>query len=334
MVWCALFLVSAGSLSACFKDHSPPPPAAPLRRLRPDLAEPPAEKAPAAGAEETALAAVARLFPGADSARTARSRKPIAVLLFAPPGSRVEEGGLAAVPRLRFQPLVCSLRGKLATGARCGEAMPARVKVRLTEAGGALGLEELELVRSTSGFRDDNGNHVYPPPYGPACCMYNTCIGKTVPYYPRPISEDSFLTTDKTILAVWPADAEIDLTVFSPATSEDGKTSEGPWGGSNRDAGDGTPERVSQSVTLQGRRYSFLTDGPIGRGLFVDAGHGAKLLLNELGVREYLMLAGSDIDGDGRPELLVYARWANDYGLQVLANDAPAPVYGFSCGNI
>ncbi len=330
-----LLLLGMGPLGACIQDHAPPPPpAASSHRLRPDLAEPPAEKFAAPSVEETALAAVARLFPGADSARGARSRKPTAVLLFAPPASRVEDGGLAAVPRLRFQPLVCSLRGKLATGARCGEAMPARVKVRLTEAGSALGLEELELERSPSGFRDEHGNHVYPAPYGPACCMYNTCIGKTVPYYPKPIAEDSFLTTDKTILAVWPADAEIELTVFSPATSEDEKTQEGPWGGSNRSPGDGTPARVSQSVVLHGRRYSFVTDGPLGRGLFADTGHGAKLLCNEAGVREYLLLAGSDIDGDGRPELVVYARWANDYGLQVMANDAPTPVYGFSCGNI
>lgn len=317
-------------MSACIKEHAPPPPAA-SSRLRPDLAESPPERPAAAGPEEAAPADSERFFPGADSAHSPRSRRPTAVLLFAPPGARVEGGGLSAVSRLRFQPVVCSLRGKLATGARCGEAMPARVNVRLTESGSALALEELELVRSTAAFRDEQGGHVYPAPYGPACCMYNTCIGRTVPYYPRAAQSDSVLTTDKTILAVWPADAEIELTVFAPGSAEEVKVSDGPFG---RDAGAEAAPRLGQTLLFRGRRYAFVADSPAGRGLFADTGSGWQPLLKEPGVREYYLLAASDLDGDGRPELLVYGRWANDYGLQILANDAPSPLYGFSCGNI
>lgn len=328
-----LLLLGTLGGSACPRDPAPPP-AAPSRP-RPDLAEPPAEKAAAVTPEDAERNDKERFFPGADYASRPRTRQPTAVLLFAPPSSRVEDSGLAAVSRLRFQPVVCALRGKLAVGPRCGEAMPARVKVRLTQAGSALPLEELELERSTTGFRDEQGGHVYPAPYGPACCMYNTCIGKTVPYYPKAAQDDSVLTTDKTILAVWPADAEIDLTALTPGISDQVKVSDGPWAKTNAREGDSaTPPRLGQTVLLRGRRYASLLEGMMGRGLFADTGHGWQPLLSEMGVREYLLIAGSDLDGDGRPELLVYARWANDYGLQVLANDAPAPLYGFSCGNI
>jgi hypothetical protein len=327
-----VILIGVWGMSAC-KRESAVPPGPPPAQLQPraDLAEPARDAAVAVNEEEEARTGVLRFFPGADSPRSARSRQPTAVLLFAPPGSRVAGGGLASVSKLRFQPVVCALRGKLATGARCGEAMPARVKVRLTESGSALGLDELELERATAPFRDEAGEHVYPAPYGPACCMYNTCVGKTVPYYPKALHDDSVLTTDKTILAVWPADAEIDLSVFEPGRSAEVKVDDGPW---TREPDTDRPLRLGQTVLSHGRRYASVAAGGQGRGLFANVGSGWKLLLDEMGVREYFVLAASDLDGDGRPELLVYARWANDYGLHVLANDEQKPSYGFSCGNI
>jgi len=324
-------LVGAWGMSACVKGASPPPPPPAPPPLRTDLAVPPSETAPTFHPGETSESGEARFFPGADSARSPRARKATAVLLFAPPGSRVEDGALSSVSKLRLQPLVCSLAGKLGVGARCGEAMPARVKVRLTAAGGVLDLEELELERSTDKFRDEAGHKVYPPPYGPACCMYNTCVGKTVPYYPKDSHDGFVLTTDKTILAVWPADAEIDLSVFAPGRSEEVKLSDGPW---TRAPEAATALQVSQAVLFRGRRYASLSASAMGHGLFADGGGGWQLVLNEMGVREYLLLAAADLDGDGRPELVVYSRWANDYGLHVLGGDPPKSIYSFSCGNI
>lgn len=272
-----------------------------------------------------------RYFPGPDGARTARARRPTAVLLFAPPSPPLADGALVSVETLRFQPIVCSLRGKLAVGARCGEVMPARATVRLTDSGDP-GREELELVRSTVAFRDEAGGQVYPAPYGPSCCMYNTCVGRTVPYYPRPTDPRSVLVTTKTVLAVWPADAEIDLTVFTPGLAEDVKLDDAPW---LRQPVGRTAQRTTQSVLVGSRRYAVVAEDRMSIGVFMSPGApGAswQRLLSEP-VRDYYVLSASDLDGDGRPELLVYALWANDYGLHLLG-DAPKPLYSFSCGNI
>jgi hypothetical protein len=258
------------------------------------------------------------------------------VLLFAPPGYKapLAEAGLSSIDRLRFVPVVCAVRGKLEVGARCGEAMPPRARVRLTEAGSSLGIEELELERSTVPFVDTQGSHNFPAPYGPACCMYNTCVGKTVPYYPKESPADGIghpvLTTTKTILAVWPADAEIGLTAFAPGVSAEAQVDDGPW---VKQASKESPHLV-QTTQLGSRRYASISAGWLSRGLLQNVGAGWQVVLDEAGVREYYLLSSTDLDGDGRPELLVYARWANDYGLQLLANDAPKPVYGYSCGNI
>jgi hypothetical protein len=46
------------------------------------------------------------------------------------------------------------------------------------------------------------------------------------------------------------------------------------------------------------------------------------------------LLSTSDVDGDGRLELLVYEQWANDYGLAVRGDGGKTELYRFSCGNI
>jgi len=51
-------------------------------------------------------------------------------------------------------------------------------------------------------------------------------------------------------------------------------------------------------------------------------------------VRGYTLLARLDVDHDGHLELISFQHWANDYGLDVFGDDAPHPLYGFSCGNI
>jgi hypothetical protein len=239
-----------------------------------------------ASRDESNEADRARFFPGADEAGSPRdrSRKKTAVLLFAPPVQhRMEEQGLSQLDTLSFQPVVCAIGGKLFTGVKCGEAMPARAKVRLTSGGLA---SEMELHRSTTAFRDDASGRVFQPPYAPACCMYNTCVGQTVPYLPSERSSVALYTT-KTLLAVWPPDAEIDLQ---------------PLGADTFDAS--APPPYSRAA-------------------------GASL-----GARAFYVLSKSDVDGDGRHELVVFEHYANDYGLAVLPAENQPPLYRFSCGNI
>jgi hypothetical protein len=44
--------------------------------------------------------------------------------------------------------------------------MPATATVRIPAG-------ELVVQRSKKPFHDQAGEHTYPAPYGPACCMYN-----------------------------------------------------------------------------------------------------------------------------------------------------------------
>lgn len=125
------------------------------------------------------------------------------MLLFAPPSPYPHAGVFAPEP-IVFQPVLCAIQGKLRTGLACGEAMPTRASVRVATADTAHATMTLE--RSTVPFRGPRRDaDVYPPPYGPSCCMDNGCQGKTLPYHVT----DSRLTTTKTLLAVWPEDAEL-----------------------------------------------------------------------------------------------------------------------------
>jgi hypothetical protein len=271
-----------------------------------------------------------RFFPGPDTQRGERKRRTNVVILFAPPGPIMPEAGLASVEKLRLQPIVCVLFGKLAFGARCGEAMPSKTTVRLTETGSS-GFEELEVERATAPYHDRQGGHVFPAPYGPACCMYNTCVGKTLPYFAKSADPHFTLTTTKTVLAIWPADAELDMTLLGPGPTEDVSVDKPPW--TSLPCG----KRASclvQALQVGERRYASIRNGLSGTALFADLGKGFVRLEGEHGAREFYVLATTDLDRDGRPELLVYAHWANDYGLHLYANDSLSSVYGYSCGNI
>lgn len=166
-----------------------------------------------------------RFYPGGDTARTKpRKRQRTAVLLFAPPRTEPTEG-LARIEPLRFLPIACAIQGKLETGARCGEVMPAKATVRLTAA--PSGDDTLEVARRTTTFtaNAEDGPVTFPAPYAAACCMYKRCDGKTIPYRPAE-SQGAVLSTDKTILAVWPEDAEIDL---EPMTAETDDAAKHTW---------------------------------------------------------------------------------------------------------
>ncbi len=249
-----------------------PPSSAPVLRVPGDVANVPNRK---------------RFYPAADDTSEPRSRKKTAVLLFTAPSERTapgEEDLAEATPEsvrvLTFEPVLCVLNGRLAAGLRCAEAMPAKATVRITGGGG-----NMDLVRRTTPFKDTAGERTIPAPYAPSCCMYNTCIGKTIPYLPV-IDGMTVLTTHRTVLAVWPKDAEIDLVSESA------------------DAFDASKQPIWHTAS------------------------------GSPGPREYLPIATADMDGDKKREVLVYERWANDYGLFVVPKEGDAPLFRFSCGNI
>jgi len=255
-----------------------------------------------------ATAELTALLPAADAAPGGRVRRATAVVLFAPPRSPDAD---PSTPRV-FQPLVCAIRGKRATGARCGEAMPARATIRTSS--GAL-----EVGRSTQPFHDEAGGHDYPAPYGPACCMYNTCSGRTVPY--RAVTGGG-PSDPRAQLAVWPADAEVELEVAAPGLA--GVRAE------ELAVRDGA--RVDQAFARGAHRYAALRSRS-GGAVQWNVGRGWVTAQSAPGPRGHALLATVDVDRDGRRELISYQLWANDYGLDVFG-DGAAPIYGFGCGNI
>jgi hypothetical protein len=279
--------------------------------------------------------AFVHFLPGADDPDPdeTRTRKRNAVLLVAPPSNSDPTPGIARAEKIRFQPVLCSIEGKLATGSRCGEIMPGRTTLRITDSGLSFARKELVVSRSSAQPADADGKKLVAP-YAPACCMYNGCFGKTIPYYPVEDSPDSTLTNSRTILGVWPKDAEIGLAPSEGGVAPDVRLDDAPW---TTAAWKSSGERLANAEPLQafarnGRRYASLGAWPMDGVLFVDSSSGWQVAFRRLAV-EYL-LATSDVDGDGRPELLVYEAWVNDYGLDVLANDETTPTYHFSCGNI
>jgi hypothetical protein len=274
-------------------------------------------------------------LPGADDPTLdeRRTRKQNAVLLVAPPSKADPQPGIARAETIRFQPVLCSIAGKLATGSRCGEIMPGRTTLRITDPGLYLATKELVVSRSSAQPADADGKKLAPP-YAPACCMYNGCFGKTIPYYPVEDSPDSTLTNSQTILAVWPKDAEIGLAPSKGGVAPDVRLDDAPWTTANWKANGGRLANVAplQAFARNGRRYASLGAWPMDGVLFVDSSSGWQVAFQRFAVM--YLLATSDVDGDGRPELLVYESWVNDYGLDVLANDETTPAYHFSCGNI
>lgn len=171
---------------------------------------PPAPAKPVAG-DASGASNRKRFYPGADDTSEPHARKKTAVLLFAAPDERLapDEDSLAeaapeSVRRISFEPVLCVLDGKLAAGLGCAEAMPPKATVRLTGGG------TMDVRRRTTPFRDTGSERTFAAPYAPSCCMYNTCVGRTIPYAPADDGATA-LHTHRTVLAVWPKDAEIDL---------------------------------------------------------------------------------------------------------------------------
>lgn len=279
-------------------------PSAPARPAAPAAtgSPPPAGEVKPSPLGEDNEHSVAHLVPAADAAPGRRVRRQTAVLLFSPRFDPAEP------PAERtFQPLVCVIDGKRETGARCGEIMPAQATIRTAR--GALA-----VARSTQPFHDEAGEQDYPAPYGPACCMYNTCVGRTVPYRAAEVGDP------RTQLAVWPADADLALEVAATSIASDIQPPLAP------------EQRVEAAFHRGPRSYAALRSRSGGAIAWRDTGAWA-ITHPDLGVRGYTLLATSDVDHDGHPELIAWQRWANDYGLDVYG-DAAAPLYSFSCGNI
>lgn len=230
-------------------------------------------------------------------------------------------------PGRMFQPIVCVIDGVRAVGARCGEVMPSLATIR-TERG------ELTIERSTVTVHDENGGQDYPPPYGPACCMYETCEGRTVPYRAAPGAPQA--AGDRYQLAVWPADADVELVLGTRNT--DGVTLDELPTGPDQPNGvvapiSGPDALAITQVQVRGsHRYASVHNRGSGQ-LYWSAGAGWTRAADELGSHGYEILGTTDVDHDGHPELIALERWANDYGLDVFG-DAAAPLYHFSCGNI
>jgi hypothetical protein len=183
-----------------------------------------ASSASAATAEPEPPRPEERFYPGSDSARVTepKRRYATAVLLFAPPRTDSLDP-LARIETLALQPVLCTIGGRLHAGLRCAEAMPRRTTVRLTSSGAD---ETMEVTRSNAPFvaTPEDGPVTYPAPYAPACCSYKRCDGKTIPY--RPLERSGYVfATSKTVLAVWPVDADLELDPKTPET--DAQTAHG-----------------------------------------------------------------------------------------------------------
>ncbi len=255
-------------------------------------------------------------FVGADDAPGARVRYATAVLLL---GVRTGPGAR------RFSPVVCAVAGKLTTGLACGEAMPAKARVRMTRAVAGLP-SQVDVARSRRDFVDEAGGRTFKAPRGPECCMYNTCVGETIPYFAQAAMRDA----PPRVLAVWPVDADIGLRPLGGG----GASTPAPEAPPN----DGDAQaRVEQLFRSGGQAFAAIVHPPCKScsTFLTDVGAGWKLPASEApGADGFDLLAVSDLDHDGRLEAVVYERWRNDYGAFVLGNDWSRPAYAFSCGNI
>ena len=305
--WCAVIaILVAASCNASPSTPLSSTPSAAAPSVSPPRAPTGTTESPSPLGDDTPRS-VADVVPPADAWPGKRVRRATAVLLFsprldpdAPPGPRV------------FQPLVCAIAGKRVTGVRCGELMPAHATIRAPQG-------ELAVARSTQPFHDEAGDHDYPAPYGPACCMYNTCVGRTVPYRAAP--GDPRAADPRTILAVWPADADLALEVAPGGLVPDISP---PLA---------TDQQVEASFRRGARSYAALRSRSSGGTLAWNLGAGWITAQAPIGPRGYTVLATTDVDHDGHLELIAHQRWANDYGLDVFG-DAALALYSFSCGNI
>lgn len=252
---------------------------------------------------------------GDDAATTARRRVATAVVLF---GVR----DLVKEHLVRFQPVLCVVNGALTDGLACSQAMPQSSTVRLTHATSTMP-RTTTLTRAARGYKDDAGGRTYRAPLEPACCMYNTCVGETHAFFASPAIPEADM-----VLAIWPADAEIDLV------PRDGSVDS--ISVKNALSAAGAPAKLSVTQAFRAGALSVVAaTGRYGAQLSTDEGKGPTWSTEVLTqARRIDVLATTDLDHDGNVEGIVYEAWANDYGVSVFGNRWATPRYRFSCGNI
>src|SRR5262249_9625346 len=164
------------------------------------------------------------------------------------------------------------------------EAMPPRATIR-TPTG------DIAVQRSTKPFHDEAGGQDYPPPFEPACCTYNTCLGNTIPYTPaagaRPRDK-------RTAFAVWPADADIGLQIAGddPTATELPPLPRGI--------------HVTQAFSRGTHHFAEINNRYSG-GVAWNAGSGwVTPPADRAGPRGHVVLATTDVDHDGRLEFVSY----------------------------
>jgi hypothetical protein len=317
-----LIFVAACAQRAPEVSRAAPPavtPVAPVASVAPDASRAPSPDASTDASAPAAAPEVAPATPptiGMDDAPGARRRVPTAVILLGTRGLKEDEP-------LRFQPVLCVIEGKLTTGLACGKAMPARPRVRTTRVDPKLPAV-LTLARNARDYFDDGSQATYRAPVSPACCMYNTCVGETIPF----LAPKGVKTSAPVVLAVWPEDAEVALRprasggdatgVVVPASREKTVLRQVVREGNQALASGSSPARCRSCAFLlsnEGAGWKPVTGNAIGTGAFD-------------------VIATTDMDADGHAEALVYESWSNDYGFQVLGNDWKTSLYRFNCGNI
>ena len=305
-------IVAIALAAACKRDSEPAPPSAPAPAVAakppPAPVPPRAPPPPPAATPAMHLDVNPKVLAAPDLVPGKRTRRRTAVLLIVPAPNAWHDLDAPAPTANRFLPLVCAIDGVLATGARCGEIMPARATIR-TATG------SVTVARATKPFHDTAGEHDYPAPYGPECCMYNTCVGKTVPYLPpRGRAFDQ-----RTAFGVWPDDADIALEVAGDGNAGVAAAELPPLG---RD------DRIVQAFARGASRYVTISGDRSDRVVW-SAGSGWIDEAAPMMTHGYRLLATADLDGDGRLEAIAYELDANDYGITVFG----AATYAFSCGN-
>lgn len=222
---------------------------------------------------------------------------------------------------VRFQPIACAVKGKLRVGKVCAGALGDQPQVSIVG-----GSKKVSLLRKAKDFEDENGGRLYKAPLAPACCMYNTCIGETVAYLPP-----SGMATGGPMVAVSPAGADVKLAV--PAPKGGALKGSLPW----LEQGLVT----DQWVAHLGRRVATVSRekrAMEGAFWFSDSEVGPwqqpRGPEERHGMDHLKILALTDLDGNGQPEVLLYEQWANDFGIVFYGNEWVTPAYQFSCGNI
>lgn len=124
-------------------------------------------------------------------------------------------------------------------------------------------------------------------------------------------------------LAVWPASADIGLELV-PASKQGGALY------LDLDS-DGAPERLEL--------HKDAPRPPPPRDVWLDIIDGKDAtksvrLSPFFAASELTVLATTDVDRDGKREIVIHAKYVNDYGVAVIEYGRAEPAYSFNCGNI